>query len=162
MTPATDVSVTRDRVRFSFGARRRPDIQSILDTMSATLERMKEDQGWDENLVFRVNLALEETTLNTLSYGGEVDGLTPHIVITISRGRDTLTIDVTDTGRRFNPLEDTPEPAGMDEETGEIHIGGLGVHLVREMMDDLYYRYQGNTNWLRMIARRERAITKSV
>ena len=159
MTPATDVSVTKDRIKFSFGARERPDVQAILDTMSGTLERMTDEQGWDETLVFRVNLALEETTMNTLSYGGEVDGLTPHIVITITRGRDTLTIDVTDTGRPFNPLEDAPEPTGLDPETGDITIGGLGVHLVREMMDDLYYRYQGNANWLRMVARRKRAIT---
>ena len=49
-------------------------------------------------------------------------------------------IEIVDDGPRFDPLEDAPLP-DPDAPLEDRPVGGLGVHLVRTMMDEMTYRY---------------------
>jgi sigma-B regulation protein RsbU (phosphoserine phosphatase) len=96
-------------------------------------------------LVFRVNLVLEEIITNVISYGYE-DGLEHEIVVRLSWQDPGIEMEVQDEGRAFNPLE-APQPE-MGRPLVERRVGGLGIHLVRKMMDDLDYRREGGKNRL--------------
>lgn len=111
-------------------------------------------EEWPDSLVFKVNLVLEELGLNILSYGGVDVERSPEVEITLVSEDDSLTIEVSDDGRPFNPLEDAAVP-DVEALLDERSVGGLGVHLVRTMMDDLSYQRDEGRNRLKMVTKRE-------
>ena len=111
-------------------------------------------EEWPDSLVFKVNLVLEELGLNILSYGGAGVDRSPEIEITLVSEDDSLTIEVSDDGRPFNPLEDALVP-DVEALLDERSVGGLGVHLVRTMMDDLSYQRAEGRNLLKMVTKKE-------
>lgn len=96
-------------------------------------------------LVFRVNLVLEEIVANVISYGYD-DSLEHEISVRLSWQDPRIELEIKDDGRPFNPLEASqPE---MERPLVERPVGGLGIHLVRSMMDHLNYRREGDKNCL--------------
>lgn len=93
------------------------------------------------------DLALEEHLTNILNYAYEDDCL-HEIRVRLALDRDSLTIEVEDDGKPFNPLgrSDVDTTAPLEGRP----IGGLGIHLIRKFMDDVQYRRQGEKNVLRM------------
>ena len=61
---------------------------------------------------------------------------------------------IADSGKPFDPLEDAPVP-DVDAPIDERPIGGLGIYLVRNMMDDMQYRREGDRNYITLVANRE-------
>jgi phosphoserine phosphatase RsbU/P len=96
-------------------------------------------------LVYRVNLALEEIVTNVISYGYE-DSSEHEISVRLSWNDPCIEIEIKDDGRPFNPLE--APPPDIEQSLLEREIGGLGIHLVRKMMDDLEYRRDNDQNIL--------------
>ena len=64
-----------------------------------------------------------------------------------------ITIEIEDDGHAFNPLLDAPEP-DLDAEVEDRTVGGLGIYLVRTMMDEVRYQRQQNKNCLTLVKRR--------
>ena len=125
-----------------------------LQYIQGSVEELGQRESWPDSLTFKVNLVLEELGLNILSYGGEAEDLNPEIEIVLISEEDSLTIEVVDDGRPFNPLQDTETP-DVEAMIGDRPIGGLGVHLVKTLMDDLSYERAAGKNHLTMVARRE-------
>ena len=125
-----------------------------LQYIQGTVEELGQREAWPDSLTFKVNLVLEELGLNILSYGGEATDRGPEIVIVLKSEDASLTIEVSDDGQPFNPLEDALEP-DIDGLLDDRSIGGLGVHLVRTLMDDLSYQRTAGKNHLKMVAKRE-------
>ena len=111
-------------------------------------------EEWPDSLVFKVNLVLEELGLNILSYGGAGIDRPPKIEITLISEADSLAIEVSDDGLPFNPLEDAKVP-DVEALLDDRSAGGLGVHLVRTMMDDLSYQRTEGKNLLKMVTKKE-------
>jgi len=65
---------------------------------------------------------------------------------------DSVTIEFIDEASPFDPLTETPDP-DIDAGIEERRIGGLGVYLVREMMDEVKYAREGNRNRLTLVTR---------
>ena len=125
-----------------------------LQYIQGTVEELGQREAWPESLTFKVNLVLEELGLNILTHGGKGSERRPEIEIVLTSEEDSLTIEVWDDGQPFDPLEDAPDPnvgAGIEDRK----IGGLGIHLVRTLMDDLYYQRDDGKNRLTMVARRD-------
>lgn len=122
-----------------------------LDRITAAVEDFGEQESWSPALIFRVNLVLEELGLNVMDYGYD-DGLHEFEIVLTSEP-DTLTIEIIDDGRPFDPLSDTPPPV-LEGSIEDRPIGGLGVHLVRELMDELHYRREQGRNHLTLATRK--------
>jgi serine/threonine-protein kinase RsbW len=90
-------------------------------------------------------LVLEEIVTNVILYGCE-DGLEHEISVRLSWEDPYIKLEVEDDGRPFNPLEAPPPDTGKP--LAERQVGGLGIHLVREMMDELEYRRENDKNLL--------------
>jgi anti-sigma regulatory factor (Ser/Thr protein kinase) len=126
----------------------------VLQLIASEIEELGEREAWPDSLVFKVNLVLEEVGINILSYGGESGGPWPEFEIVITSDEDSLTIEVSDEGRPFNPFHDAPKPS-LDAEIEDRTIGGLGIHLVQTMMDNTSYQHSGGKNRLTMDTRKE-------
>ncbi|MCO5188474.1 MAG: anti-sigma factor antagonist [Anaerolineae bacterium] len=100
----------------------------------------------EDDARFQVELATDEAATNIIehAYGAENVG---DIIVTWETTDDALTITLQDTGPRFAPditaLEQSPI---ADDEN--LKIGGLGLHFIRTLMDEVHFSYEpdvGNT-----------------
>ncbi len=121
-----------------------------LPRVVAFVEEMAELDDWSPDLVLRSNLILEELILNTLTHG-RTSGLSD-IEITLESGPGSVSIAVIDDGAAFDPLNDEISP-DTDLPLQERSIGGLGLHLVRTMAEDLAYKHEDGKNHLTLVAR---------
>ncbi len=92
----------------------------------------------------QITLVLEELFANLLNHGGGKDGAD----ITLRRDSATVHIRYRDDGAPFNPL-DAPEP-GLEGGAEKRAVGGLGVHLVRQLTDTAVYRRADGRNILEL------------
>jgi len=118
---------------------------SELERFNQTLTEFGQHHGLAPRLVHDLNLALEEILTNIISYGYP-DNREHEIKVRLSVQPGEVKAEVEDDGQPFNPLE-APEP-DTAQSLQERTIGGLGIHLVRKLMDNLEYKRQGDRNLL--------------
>ena len=95
----------------------------------------------------RLNLILEELVTNVISYGFD-GGECERIEIDLKKESDSVHFRFLDNGKPYNPLE-TGSPditLGLDDRTP----GGLGIHLIREMSDQITYKFSDGWNQLQI------------
>jgi serine/threonine-protein kinase RsbW len=118
-----------------------------LARVSQRLNEFGAHQRLGAQVLHDLNLALEEILANIISYG-YADSREHEITVSLDAQPGEVRVDVEDDGRPFNPLE-SPEPYSGDS-LDDRPVGGLGIHLVRALMDGLEYRRQGDRNLLTM------------
>ena len=92
---------------------------------------------------FKLNVALEELLTNTISYGYD-DGKIHQIALSVVRQGNTLVTEISDDARPYDPLQ--APPPDLDSAIEDRRIGGLGVHLVKTLMDEVTYAYRDGRN----------------
>lgn len=97
------------------------------------------------SLAYTVRISCEEIIVNIISYAypPDADG---YIWLEVTRDDGKLCIEIQDGGVPFNPL-DRQKP-DISQQLEEREIGGLGIFLVLEMMDEVEYRYEERKNKL--------------
>jgi anti-sigma regulatory factor (Ser/Thr protein kinase) len=102
-----------------------------------------------------VEIAVEEIFVNIASYAyapGEAGMAAIRCEADAGAGR--LTVVFADSGAPYNPL-DRPDPdVGLPLE--ERPIGGLGVFMIKRLMDAVYYRFEAGRNMLTIVKNRDR------
>lgn len=116
-----------------------------LELIPTAVEEFAERDNWPPGLVFKLNLVLEELGVNIVNYSGA----TGEIEISLVADDERVTVEISDNGRPFNPLDDLDTP-DITAPLGDRPIGGLGVHLVRSMMDEMWYSREDGKNKLAM------------
>jgi anti-sigma regulatory factor (Ser/Thr protein kinase) len=99
------------------------------------------------SVVQAVDLCLEEHITNVINYGFE-DPALQTIVVRLALLQGQLEVEVRDNGKPFNPLQRPEVDTAIPLEAKPI--GGLGIHLMRQFMDDLNYRRESEQNILTM------------
>ncbi len=118
-----------------------------LDRLGQWVAGLVETLSLSPAEAFPVEMCLEEIVTNVMKYAyGE--GVDKPIVINARLEGDALVLEVIDEGDRFNPLDLDRPPEGRSLD--EMEIGGLGVHLTRQMMDEVSYARRGAKNILTM------------
>jgi sigma-B regulation protein RsbU (phosphoserine phosphatase) len=100
-------------------------------------------QSLDESIVAKVQMALDEIVVNVLTHGSA-----SHVTIELALIGHHLVTTVIDDGVPFDPLS-APIP-DTDTSLEDRELGGLGIHLVRETMDEVTYTYRDGVNILEM------------
>lgn len=93
-------------------------------------------------------LALEEVFMNVVMHGTP-QGRAPRVEVSLALGDGGLTLTVEDDGPAFDPLSLPPPDVAASLE--QRPVGGLGVHLVRRLMDAVRYDRDGDRNRLSMV-----------
>jgi serine/threonine-protein kinase RsbW len=116
-----------------------------LDRLCQNCESVGKSIGMSKKLIFEMNLALDELFTNIISYGFKDDK--EHIIkIDISADKNELLMRIEDDGIPFNPI--TAEEPDLEYRIEECKIGGLGIHLIKELMDEVRYERVNDANIL--------------
>ena len=110
---------------------------SELETLCRHLEDCGNTMELPQKCRSEINLGLDELFTNIISYGFE-DESEHQIKFSLAKAEETLVVEIEDDGIPFNPL-DAASPE-VSRELDSINIGGLGIHLVKKMMDDIDYQ----------------------
>ena len=97
------------------------------------------------DLEFALNLVLEEIFANVCLHGYEKPG--GKVEIEISKSPKKITLKISDSAKEFNPLEQAPKP-DLNAKIEDREIGGLGVHIIKTIMDEASYERAGGKNIL--------------
>ena len=122
-----------------------------LNRITGAIEVLGEESGWSPDLVYKINLVLEELTLNIMNYG-YTDDEVHFIDVSVKTEDSVVTIEIVDDGRPFNPIVDAPQP-DLEGPMMDRRIGGWGVHIVRTIMDDVTYVRADNKNRMKLVAK---------
>ena len=63
-------------------------------------------------------------------------------------------MEIVDDGKPFDPFSDAPPP-DLDSSVADRPTGGLGIHLVRRLMDEAHYRREDGGNRVVLIKRKK-------
>ncbi|MCF8229008.1 MAG: ATP-binding protein [Bacteroidales bacterium] len=119
-----------------------------LQKLNVFIDELLEKWSMPPNMGVNVNLALEEVFSNIVFYAFD-DDKEHDIIFQFDQLKQGVNITVTDAGKAFDPLQ-TPPPDDLEKPAEERHIGGLGIHFVRSVMDEISYKRQDNKNVLRL------------
>jgi anti-sigma regulatory factor (Ser/Thr protein kinase) len=115
------------------------EIAAVTDA----LEAFARAQSLPDTLIWRFHLALEELLRNVIAHAYP-DSAEHHIDVTIEYDGTYLTATVADDGIPFNPLNTAPP--SLSGALDEREIGGVGIHLARNIVDTLGYEWQAGRN----------------
>jgi len=99
----------------------------------------------DDYTTTQLNLAIEEAVVNAMLYAYPV-GTEGKILIEAEANEVRLKFTITDSGKPFDPTARKDVDTSLSAE--ERPIGGLGIHLVRQIMDSINYERLNDKNVL--------------
>jgi len=120
------------------------EIPRLIDWVEASCGA----EGLADHVSFRVALALEEAVMNVINHA--FAGIPPPHRISIRLDITTrlFAAEIIDNGRPFDPTSAAAPDLSLPIE--QRPPGGLGIHLMRSMMDRVQYRRRGGQNLLRL------------
>lgn len=120
-----------------------------LQPIGRWVSRFAEQAGFDEGDSYAIQLAVDEACSNIIehAYGG--DGGGGLIECTLRSEIDRLTVVLRDWGRPFDPLS-VPTP-DLEADLETCPIGGLGLHLIYQLMDEVHFEFTDAGNVLTIV-----------
>ena len=125
-----------------------PNSLAALNPLHDTVVQFCQRWAIDPDTNFKIDLALEEVFTNIVRHGYD-DSQSHEIVIRLEHNQDRVRISVEDDGRHFNPL--LAPAVDVNVPAAERRIGGLGIHLLRTLLDQVRYQRRPVGNRLIMI-----------
>jgi serine/threonine-protein kinase RsbW len=96
---------------------------------------------FDKGRTFQLNMAVEELLTNVVRHSGT----TEKIGVVVRDEPQAVSVELIDAGAPFDPFTQAAPPA-LDAGVMDRPIGGLGVHLVRTMLDQVQYQRADDRN----------------
>jgi anti-sigma regulatory factor (Ser/Thr protein kinase) len=116
-----------------------------VSLLPAFVEDAVKASGLDPDVTGKLTLALEEAVVNVIDYAYP-EGVAGEVDIDAATTDKALVFTITDKGKPFDPTSrgEVDINAGVEERP----VGGLGIHLVRQIMDDVRYERRVDKNVL--------------
>jgi sigma-B regulation protein RsbU (phosphoserine phosphatase) len=121
-----------------------PEINTVIEAF----EEFSEEADVAMPITMKINLVFDELLNNIISYAFP-DGNEHTIGIRAKKSSDRLLIMIEDDGLPFNPFAQSEADTSLSIE--ERDIGGLGIHLVKNVMDNFSYERHLNSNVVTLI-----------
>lgn len=116
--------------------------------VQAFVDRVLENAGFAQRQRQLCAVAVEEAFVNICSYAGTDD-----VAVSLSGCGSAVRITFLDRGRPFNPLTGTAPDLTLPAE--ERQAGGLGIHLIRTIADEVSYTRADGANILALTLTRK-------
>jgi serine/threonine-protein kinase RsbW len=127
-------------------------LDSLYDFMDFVSSCARE-QGFSNERISEIELALEEVLVNIFNYAYRDSGLDGIVEINCKLAdTQSFVIEIADTGVPFDILS-VREP-DVSAEIDKRPIGGLGVYFVKRLMDDIKYKREAGKNILTLMVRK--------
>ncbi len=123
------------------------DVQEV-PRLNVFVDEVCEDMGCDMETTMRMNLAIEEAVVNVIDYAYP-SGTVGSIDIKVTIYDNHMEFVISDSGTPFDPTK--KEDVDISLPVEERRIGGLGIHLVRQLMDKINYERKDGRNILTLI-----------
>ena len=124
-------------------------LESLYDFMGFVSSRARE-QGFSNERIGEIELALEEILVNISKYAYKDSGLDGEIEITCKiADEENFIIEITNSGMPFD-IFSSREP-DIDADIYKRQICGLGIFFVKRLMDDVQYRREEGKNKLTLV-----------
>jgi serine/threonine-protein kinase RsbW len=122
-----------------------PASAASISALSEFVRKGAVGAGIAEDELAKLDLVLEEVLINVARYAYTPETGTVEVAYS-QAGPCKLHVEIADFGRVFNPLE--ADPPDFSRGLADRPIGGLGVFLVRSMVDSIAYRREEDRNIL--------------
>ena len=116
---------------------------SEIRKIKEMVETFGEKNKLSQDDIFDINLALEEIVVNIISYGYKTNEVR-WIKVALCIDERKLTLRTEDDGKGFDPTK-APD-ADIDQPLEKRVLGGLGIHIVKNIVDEVEYKRVGNKN----------------
>lgn len=116
-----------------------------LDRVLAELTAWCEANALPEETLYELKIIVDEVASNIIRHGFQ-DGTSHSFQLDLSLSGGDVSIDVVDEGVHFNPL--IIPPPDLSRPIEERRPGGLGIYMVKNLVDDLEYRRENGKNFL--------------
>ena len=122
-----------------------PNDVAEVPQLAAFVDEVCEALGFDVSAAMQINLAIEEAVVNVMNYAYP-EGTRGSINVVAQANDERLKFVISDSGTPFDPTvrEEVDISLAMEDRP----IGGLGIHLVRQIMDSINYQRDGDKNVL--------------
>jgi serine/threonine-protein kinase RsbW len=117
------------------------NLSKINDFVATAMKQL----GIEKNL-HNVQLAVDEACTNIIKHA--YSGRGGMITISCEVEGSYLVITIKDRGKAFDPA--SVSPPDLESEIHERRVGGLGIHLMRKLMDEVHYTFDAGGNKLIM------------
>ncbi|MBI3966391.1 MAG: ATP-binding protein [Chloroflexi bacterium] len=107
-----------------------------LPALQRFVEEASRQAGVADEIAYGVRLAVEEVCTNIIKYGYAAGEPGP-ITVTFCREPDRVVVTITDRGQPFDPRH--ARAPDLESSWPERRLGGLGLHLVHQFMDEVRY-----------------------
>lgn len=108
-----------------------------ISKLALFIDELGEELGLSPELVFNLNLVLEEAVSNIILYAYP-KGEHENISLTAKKTENQLLFVLTDTGKEFDPTQMPDADVNLAAE--DRQIGGLGIFLIRQIMNQVEYQ----------------------
>ena len=128
-------------------------LPATLDNLERWREAVSEcarQQGFDQKKVIKIELALEEALVNICNYSYPEEPR--HAEVNCKRDNSRFIIEIIDSEIPFD-LTSLPAP-DLASSIEKRKIGGLGIFLIKKMVDEVKYHREGNFNILKLTIKR--------
>ena len=122
-----------------------PNDITTIPELSEFIDGIGEELDMEMSMIMSLNLALEEAVVNVMEYA-YAPGTQGDVCIEVAANETQIVFIISDSGIPFDPTKKEKVDTTLSAE--ERPIGGLGIHLVREIMDSVNYEYKDNKNIL--------------
>ncbi|MFZ0546113.1 MAG: ATP-binding protein [Candidatus Promineifilaceae bacterium] len=110
-----------------------------------------EEAGFDPDQLFRIQLACDEACTNIIEHAYKAENV-GDIRVSWQVEKGAFIIELRDNGRPFRP-EEVPSPSVPENayDVNDLKVGGLGLHFMKTLMDEVKFSFDNNGNRLIMV-----------
>ncbi|NIJ53944.1 ATP-binding protein [Dyadobacter arcticus] len=124
-----------------------PGIVDSLDSLREYIGELAQQAGLAKKPTYNLKLAIDEIATNIILYGYQAAGMEAEVVVLSEITGQELVVILVDEGAKFDPLgKELPDSDYFSKSLEDREIGGLGIFLTINGVDEFSYQYSEGKN----------------
>lgn len=119
-----------------------------IELLCTKINKLAQNNSFSEQLVFCLNVCLEEMLTNIIKYSYD-DGNEHEIEVHLEIANEIISLTIIDDGHEFNPLE--AEIPDINSDIKHRQVGGIGIFLTCKMSNKVTYTRKNDKNVLKIL-----------